>query len=161
MTDYPLIIRNRIPLFYRGFMLVFVAGVGVGTYLAIRDAPADGGEWWSIPIAAFWLAGIGGLVWAMNQEIGVLRVAGRGDVHITRGRAFRRVEHRTGTVRLSIEDTKDSEGDPYFKLWIEAPGGPLVVAEGHFREGLEALRQKIETAVSGQPYSGSNKLASP
>ena len=46
-----------------------------------------------------------------------------------------------------IEDTKDSDGDAYFKLMMDAPGGSLVVREGHQRGALETLKTEMEAAL--------------
>ena len=39
MGKYPLIIRNRVVHFYRGFMLAFTATVALAPYAALRDGP--------------------------------------------------------------------------------------------------------------------------
>ena len=98
-------------------------------------------------MALFLSVGLFSVIWAMNQEVAQLRITGPRSVHIRRGKAFRRADHWTDRARLWIADSRDSEGDPYFKLMMDAPGGELVVKEGHARDRLEALREQIETAI--------------
>lgn len=150
MTAYPLVIRNYVPLVLRGFMLAFVGIVVLITYVALRQGPPEPQKWWPLALLSFWACGLFGLVHALNQEAGVIRITGPGSIHIERGKALRREDHWLPRARFWIEDTKDSEGDPYFKLMMEAPGGPLAVREGHRRQRLEALQRQIEAAVSAR-----------
>ena len=147
MARYPIIIRNRVVLFYRGFMLAFVATVALATYAALRDGPPEPGKWWPLFMLVFWAAGLGGLVWSLNQETSVVRVTGNRSIHIRRGKAFRRHDLWTDRARFWILDDKDSEGDPYFKLMMDAPGGKLTVREGHQRPALELLLAELEAAL--------------
>ena len=147
MGKYPIIIRNRVVLFYRGFMLAFVTVVALATYAALRDGPPEPGKWWPLFMLVFWAAGLGGLFWSLNQETSVVRVTGNRSIHIRRGKAFRRHDLWTDRARFWIVDDKDSEGDPYFKLMMDAPGGQLVVREGHQRSALELLLSEVEAAL--------------
>lgn len=147
MRRYPLVYRNRVVLFYRGFMIVWLGTVVAATIAAAGgDAGADG-TWWPWFMAAFWLVGLWGLAWSLNQETSEVRITAPRSIHIRRGPAFRRAEHWTDRARLWIEDTKDSDGDPYFRLWMDAPGGKLAVREGHRRGGLEQALAEIEGAL--------------
>lgn len=147
---YPLVIRNTVPLFNRGFMLLFFGTAVLITYVAARDGPPQPDKWWPLIMLAFWFAGIFGLWWSFDQEAAVIRITNPGSIHIWRGKAFRREEHWTDRARLWIEDTKDSEGDPYFKLWMDAPGGKLTIKEGHRRVALENLQARVEAAIAGR-----------
>ena len=129
MSSYPLIVRNRIPLVYRGFMLLWLGGVALITYVALPDGPPEPQRWWPWFMAAFWAVGLFALAWALNQEVSVVRITNPQSIHIRRGKAFRRVEHWTDRARLWIDEEQDSDGDPYFKLKMDAPGGPLTISE--------------------------------
>jgi hypothetical protein len=150
VTQYPLVIRNRTPLFYRGFTIVFLGFVALITYVALRDGAPGAHKVWPWIMAVFWASGLFFARWAFSQEYPVIRIPGPGSIHIERGKAFRRQELWTDRARLWIEDTKDSDGDPYFRLWLDSPGRPLAIAEGHDRERLVAVQAKVEAAVSGR-----------
>ena len=147
MSRYPLVIRNRVALFYRGFMTAWLGGLALATYAALRSGPPASDKWWPLFLAGFWLAGLFGLYWSFQQETSVVRIKSNQSIHIERGKPFRRQEFWTDRARVWIEDTKDSDGDPYFKLMMDAPGGVLPVREGHQREQLEQLQAEIESAL--------------
>lgn len=147
MTEYPLVIRNIVALYLRCFMLAFVAIDALITRAAFQHGPPEPDRWWPLILAGFWALGLCGLVHAMNQETSVLRVTRAGDLRLVRGKAFRRVEHHATAARFWIEETKDGDGDPYFKLMIDAPDGPLAVKEGHRRARIEALQRRVEAAL--------------
>lgn len=150
MTQYPLVVRNNVPLVLRGFVLCFLGGVALMTYVALRDGPPEPEKWWPLIMLAFWASGLFALVHMFNQEVGVLHITNPASIHIERGKAFRREEHWLPQARFWIEDTKDSDGDPYFKLMMDAPGGKLTIQESHSRARLEELQQRIEAAVLGK-----------
>ena len=74
MSKYPLVVRNRIPLFYRGFMIVWLGTLAMVTFAALRDGPPEPGKWWPLYLAVFWLAGLFGLYWSLDQETAVVRI---------------------------------------------------------------------------------------
>ena len=149
---YPFVVKNRTALFVRGFMNVFLIGCALITYMIIRDNP-EPHRWAPLIMLAFWACGLFGLVHALNQETSEVQITSPGSIHIRRGKAFRRQEHWTDRARFWIEDTKDSDGDPYFKLWMDAPGGKLAVSEGHQRAQLE------KTQGTGRSRGGAAALA--
>ena len=149
--SYPRVIRNAAPLVLRGFMAVFLCGCALITWMIVRDNP-EPHRWAPLIMLAFWACGLFGFVHALNQEVGKIRIINPGSIHIERGKAFRRVEHWTDRARFWIEDTEDSDGDPCFKLWMDAPGGKLIVSEAHQRPQLEKLQSKIEAAVAGRSW---------
>jgi hypothetical protein len=145
---YPLVVRNKVPIIVRGVMLVFLGFTALMTWMVIRDNP-EPRQWTPFIVLAFWVCGTWGFVHALNQEAIVIKIAGPGSIYIERGKAFQREERWTDRARLWIEDTKDNDGGPYFKLWMGAPGGPLVAKEGSSRGRLEGLQRILEAAVSG------------
>ena len=150
MTQYPLVVRNKVPLFYRGFMLTFLGMAILITWSAARGNALPPDKWWPYVMALFLIVGAWGVAWSMNLEVPVVRITNPRSIHITRGKAFRREELWTDRARFWIEDSKDSDGDAYFKLMMDAPVGKLTVKEGHQRAKLEALLPEIEAAVSGR-----------
>lgn len=149
MTHYPLVVRNNMAIGLRCFMLAFLTGVALMTYVALRDGPPAPDKWWPLIMLAFWAAGLLGLVHSLNQESSIVRITRPGSIHVTRGKAFRREEHWVGRARFWIEDGTDSDGASYFNLMMDAPGGKMTVKEGHRRARLEALQQRLEAALSG------------
>jgi hypothetical protein len=145
---YPLIIRNRAPLQLRAFTGTFLAVSLLVAVLTIRQAPTAAGKWWPYIIALSVGVGVWVFVWSLNREAAVIRITGPKTIHIRRGKAFRRFEERTDRADLRIEAGEGTEG-PYFELWMAAPGGPLIVAEGQQRAAIEAIKSRIEAAVEG------------
>ena len=150
MSQYPLVIRNRVAWFYRGFMAAWLGAGALSTYAALRDAPPGPGKWSPLIILGFWAVGLFGLAWSLNQQTSVVRITSNRSIHVERGKAFRREQLWTDHARFWIEDTKDSDGDPYFKLWMDAPGGKLTIKEGHHRPELEELKGMAKAAVAGR-----------
>ena len=150
MTQYPLVIRNLAPLFYRAFMLLFLCGVMLMAFIAFRDGPPEPHEWWPFIMTGFTIGGVRGLIHALGEEAAVISVRGPGSITIMRGSAFRREERWTDRAPLRIKASKDNDGDNFFELWMEAPGRPLCIAQGHGRRRLELLQQEIEAAVLGR-----------
>ncbi len=149
MTDYPLVVRNGVPLFYRGFMLAFLGTAVLITWAAASGSTVEPDRWWPYIMALFLAVGAWGLAWTLNLEAGVIRITQPKSIHIKRGKAFRREDHWTDRARFWIEDGKDSDGDLYFKLKMDAPGGDLTIKEGHSRPALEKLLAEIDVAVKG------------
>ena len=90
MVEYPLVIRNNVPLYQRCFMLAFLLGVALITYVCLRDGLPEPHRWWPLILSAFWLCGLFGLLHAFNQELPVIRITSAGNILISRGRGFRR-----------------------------------------------------------------------
>lgn len=147
MSKYPIVVRNRVALFYRGFMLAYITGVALATYAALRHGPPEPGKWWPLIMLVFWAAGLGGLLWSLNVETSVVRVASNRSIHVERGKALRRKEFWTDRARFWIKEQEDSEGEGYFSLMMDAPEGPLAVSEGHQRKRLEELQARLEEAL--------------
>lgn len=147
MSKYPLVIRNRTAYFYRGFMIVWLGTLAIATFAALRDGPPEPGKWWPLFLACFWTVGLFGLMWTLNEETSTVRIDSNRSIHVARGKAFRRQKLWTDHARVWIENTKDSDGDPYFKLMMDAPGGKLTIREGHHRSLLEDLQHQIENVL--------------
>lgn len=147
MSKYPLVIRNRVAFFVRGFMVVWLVGVALITYAALRDGPPESGHWWPFILAFFWLVGLAGVYGSFQNETSTVRIESDRSIHIDRGKPFARQQLWTDKAAFWIEKTKDSEGDPYFKLMMEAPDGPLSVREGHDRSRLEAILAEVQDAL--------------
>jgi hypothetical protein len=145
---YPLVIRNNAPLQLRVFMGTFLAASLLVAYETMKAAPTAEGRWWPYIVILFVGVGACGLIWSLDREAAVIRITAPKSIHIQRGKAFRRSAHWTDRADLRIEDAEGTEG-PYFKLWMDAPGGPLVVAEGQSRSSIEAIKSRIEVAVEG------------
>jgi hypothetical protein len=130
-------------------MLLFLSGIAVMASYACRNGPPEPHGWWPLIVIGFAGGGLFGLIHALKQEVAVVEVRGPGGIAIQRGKAFRREERWTDRTCLWIKDTKDNEGANRFDVWMEAPGGPLRIAQGPRRKRLIALQQRLESAVSG------------
>jgi hypothetical protein len=148
---YPLVIANRVPLFYRAFTSLWLGGVALISWKAWSSHPPEATRYWPWILSGFWIVGLVAMRWAFSIEIGRLIVAGPGDAAIVRGPIFRRRRHVLTRLAPRLVDTVDGEGDPYHQLVVEAPGGPLIVREGHHRGRLVELGTRIEAAF--QPGS--------
>lgn len=146
MPTYPVIVRNRVPDVQRGLVLAWVAILVLITTSAWRAGPPDGTKWWPLILLLFWATGLFAVRWAFTVEAGQLTVQGAGHARVRRGRPFARSEEALGRLALSIVDAKDYEGEPYFHLVVATPGGPLVIAESHRRQPLEARKALLEAA---------------
>lgn len=150
MTEYPLVIRNRAPLFFRTVMVLFLCAVILMIAFAFRDGPPEPRAWWPLIVLAFIGGGLFGLFNAMNEECAVVRINGPNSITIERGPAFRRVQQWTDRARFWVKDRKDSDGVPYFELMMDTPGEePLCIAQSPRRWRVEQLQARIEAAFSG------------
>jgi hypothetical protein len=145
---YPLVLRNRAPWFKRGFALVWMAMLVTITITAWDAPPTDGTRLWPWILLLFWVVGLFVLRWSFTLETATLIVTGPRQARVERGPPLRRRSHSLDRLKLALVETEDSDGDPYFQLVADAPDGPLIVAEGHRRAGLVALKDKVERALS-------------
>ena len=145
-TPYPLVVGNWVPLFYRGFALVWFGAVVLITWVAWSGNPPDAGKKWPYILLLFWLVGLFVLRWSFSLEAGRLIVSAPGSAAILRGPPLRRERHRLERLHLALIEGVDDDNVPYFKLRLAAPGGPLIIREGHDRPGLERLKTRIEEA---------------
>ncbi len=144
---YPLIVRNRSALLPRVFMLAFLGLLAVGTSAEIQREVASRVPWVLGVLALLWLCGTVGLVSGLRMETSELRINRPRSVSIRRRATFSRSDAWIDRGRLRIEEGEDNEGHPYFKLMLDAPGGPLCVREGHSRGALAAMQNQIQAAA--------------
>ncbi len=145
----PYVVKNNAALFPWLFMVTWMVGISVITWVAFRDALAGAPvtfRWMPLILAVFWLAGIGFSVWALRQKrLRVTFAAGRVEI-VTRG-PFRSMRWQ-GSIRdvidAKLQEDTDSDGDPYFRCVLTMLGlQPLVIAEGHQRRTVEAIVDRI------------------
>ena len=140
---------NGSPWFLWGFMAVWMAGLGLFTYLVIRAGPPGGQSWWVVGplLAAGWLGSLGATRWAASQRALLVDVDALGGLDITWyslfGRQRRRVEARQ--VRpAGVVATKDGDGDPYFVCRVTlGDGTELDLSEGHDRPTIEREAERF------------------
>jgi hypothetical protein len=148
MAAYPLVVRNNVPLVTRGVMAVYMAVLALITAIVLEARPPQASNWYQLYLLIFWIGGLSCARWAYNQEAAIIRITNPGSIHVERGKPLGRVEHWVPSARFWIDEGKDDDGDAYFKLKMDAPGGPLVIQEGPSRPKLEALQARIEAAAS-------------
>src|SRR5919199_1522206 len=149
----PVVLTNRIALFYRGFMALFLAGVALITWVAVRDrATLEGSEWLALVLLPFWLAGLFGCWWAFRQDTVRVEVTGPGRLELTRSTLFRstRVEITATMIgQITVVEDRDSNGDPYFRGVLTAVGvGNVTISEGHRRASVENDVNRLRSALS-------------
>jgi hypothetical protein len=147
---YPLVVRNKAPLVQRGFILLWMAVVVAVTLTAWNAHPPDPTRTWPWILLLFWAVGLFAVRRAFSIEAAKLVVSAPRQALVERGPPLRRRRHALGDVTLTLVDTRDGGGDPYFHLRIDAPGGPAIIAEGHRRAALVALQDRIERALGGR-----------
>ena len=143
--------RNDKAVFLWGFMLVWLAMLAIMTYVAARDGVPQTGRWtWPI-LALFWLTGIAAARWAATfARVRVTLVAA--GVIVCERFPFSTIEKRYRSRDLTaprVEETKDSDGDPYYTCVLELPGGHAVtVAEGSHRPDVEAVFDHLKVSLA-------------
>ncbi len=119
------------------FMAIWLGMLTIITWLFLRD---DGFHQFSRPVEAgiilmFWVFGIGGAAYLFSHPL--IRLVRRGDSLIVTERWLLR--RRDCTVAIAdlapprIDETVDSEGDPYFCCILDLPGGRAVAFSEHNR----------------------------
>ena len=149
MAPYPLTVRNRAPWFLRGVMIGFI-GLVLTPAIGVFNARSTGAvAEWPLVLALCAAVCVGLLVGSFFLESGELIVEARGRVRLTRGPPWHRTTVLLDRASLSIGTETDSDGDPDFKLLIDAPGGRMIVAQNHRRGTIEALQRRIQAAFAG------------
>jgi hypothetical protein len=148
----PVVLRNRLALFYRGFMLTFLAGVLLITWVAFRDRDTiEGVGWLTAVLVPFWIAGLWGCWWAFRQETITVTVSSPGRLVLITSTLFQstRLEVTSAMVsRIDVVEGKDSDGDPYFRGVLSVAGaGHVTVAEGHQRRIVEKKIERLQSAL--------------
>ena len=143
--------RNDKAVFLWGFMAVWLAMLVAMTYVAVRDGGIPGSRWGVPVLALFWLFGIGAARWAATFSR--VRVTLTADGVLVRERfPFHAIEKRYRSRDLAaprIDESKDSDGDPYFSCVLALPGGRRVaVAESGHRPEVEAALDALNASLA-------------
>lgn len=144
--------RNDKAVYVWGFMVVWLAMLAAMTYVFVRDGGFPGTGAWGPPVLGlFWLFGIGGARWAATYARVHVTLSIDG-VLVRERYPFSSIEKRYRLRDLAaprIEESKDSDGDPYYACVIELPGGGRVaVAEGSHRPDVEAVLAQLRTSLA-------------
>jgi hypothetical protein len=124
-------------------MATFATGVAVITWAAFRDRDSlSGSGLLLLVLTPFWLAGIAGCFWAVRQHTVRTELVGLDRLILVRSTPFRstRLEVTRDMIgRLLVQETTDSDGDPYFRGVLTIAGiGDVNIVEGHNRAQVEA-----------------------
>jgi hypothetical protein len=145
----PYVIRNNAALFPWLLMAAWMLGLSLVTWVAFRDVLAGGPvtfRWMPLILAVFWLAGIGFSILVLRLKRLRVTFAG-GRVEIIRRSPLRATRWEGSTrdvLDVRLDETTDSDGDPYFKCVLAIPGPErIVIAEGHDRATIEAVRDRV------------------
>jgi hypothetical protein len=135
--------RNGSPWFLWIFMAVWMTGLGLFTYILVRDGPPRGYTWTTMGLllAAGWLGGLGATRWAASQRVLCVDVDAIGGLDIMWYGPFRVVRRRVEARQVRpavVVATTDSDGDPYFVCRVTlGDGTELDLSEGHDRPTIE------------------------
>jgi len=129
-------------------MTAFVATIALATYRALQDGPPDATKWWPYLVGLFANVGLSALAWSFTLETIVLEIAAPSRAELTRGPFWNRQRIRLDRVVMTIKEGQDSDGDAYFMLEIDAPSRRAVIAESDRRDKLEAIKLRVEQALS-------------
>jgi hypothetical protein len=146
-SPYPLVVTNRAASVQRGFILLWMGTIVAVTLAAWRVRPPEPTRLWPWILLLFWAVGFFALRWSFSVEAARLTIAGPAQASLRRGPPLRRKTHRLARVTLSLVESEDSDGDSWFRLAVDAPGGPAIIAEGRRRSALVALSERIERAA--------------
>ena len=155
MPDRPprqsVVVRNNTAIFPWAFMAVWMAMLGCFTYIFLRDGGIPQVGMFGAPLLAFfWLCGFGATGWALSHPLIRVTVSPRGVV-VRKQWLWRARERNYRVSQVAVPEIvagTDSEGDPYFKCLLMLPDGdPLPVAEAHGRPAVEAVRQRLLSAL--------------
>ena len=148
-ASYPLVVRNIVPRVYQAFVLLWVGVLMLVTRAAWASAPPGAKHLWPWILLLFWAVGLFALHWAFGIECARLTIEGSRRARLVYGPPFRRRSIELSQMMLRIEDAKDSEGDPYFRLFTSVDERKIIISEGHNRKRLEQLRSRISDAMEG------------
>lgn len=147
----PVVFSNNKAVILWVFMALWLAMLASFTFLFWCDGgdPELGG-FGVVILAVFWLAGLGALSWAFGHPRIRVTVAG-GEVVARESWLWGHSERRFATAEVAapeIVQSIDSDGDPYFSCQLTLPGGgTLSVAESHLRPQVEAVQQRLLSAL--------------
>lgn len=146
------ILSNRIAGFAWGFMAIWVAMLALFTYLFLRD----GGFHQFNPLietgimGLFWMFGLAGLGHAASKPLVFLDATPEG-LTVTQRFPTRRVVDIVPAHQIPepvVLHDRDDDGDPYFICELALAGAPpVVIAEGHALEDVEARRRHFLTVI--------------
>jgi hypothetical protein len=153
MSAQTLVLRNRMALAGWIFMAIWISLLCLITYILVRDGsiPGTGPLAGMGVIALFWIFGVAGCAYA--YAIPCVAVTIRDRRVSVRERFLMRTREETFPVAnlmtpLLVE-TKDDEGEPYFRCELTTPAGRKVVCnEGHDRASVEAARARVLAFLS-------------
>jgi hypothetical protein len=92
-------------------------------------------------------------MWTHNEETSTVRIESNRSIHLARGKAFRRQELWTDHARVWIDNTKDRDGDPYFKLMTDAPAASSRSARDTIGPFSKDLQLQVEGVLRRCPAS--------
>lgn len=132
-------LRNEVACFAWGLVGVWWTGLRVATWLVLRNGPPGGlsAAWSALLLGFFWLGGIGVARWAWRKPRIAAAVQPGGTVLVTQAFPLRRDRLRLAAADIAavtVEETTDSDGDPYFRARLFLRDGRRFAAqEGHRR----------------------------
>ena len=158
-----MIIKNKTAIVGWVFTTAFLIFCALITYILIRDGssniqidpPSNTNVYphWFVPLImlAFWIAGITAAVYAWHIPIVRVSVLQKAVVLVELIYPLRTVNHTFSVTEIqpaTVIETKDSEGDVYFKCQFRANNGFLTtMVESSNKEVCERCCKQINEAI--------------
>lgn len=153
MSD-AIVFRNNMAVVGWVFMAIWLGGVGLISWLFVRD----GGFHQMHPLIEvgimlmFWMFGLAGGGYLFSRTRVRLTIR-QGTATLRESALWKSREERIPAGSITVAPVlkgRDSEGDPYFSCLVVTPDGRQVtVGESHDEASMEALRERVASALRG------------
>ncbi|MGG5821842.1 hypothetical protein [Falsiroseomonas sp. HW251] len=146
-------LRNDTALFGWWFLALWWVGVATFTWIGLRDGVPEGESptQFYLFLGAFWVGGGICTLFAMRDRRVRLDVMPDGTARLEESGLFgRRSQLLAGPdiLAVGVEETRDSDGAPYFECRLTLRDGREVkVAEGHRRAAVAEKAARLQEAL--------------
>jgi hypothetical protein len=152
----PILFKNCKPAFAWGIALFCVFVAAAMTFLFLTKGPPDGytPQTMTTILAVIWVFLLGGTSYAFSQPCTLLTVPQCKTIRVVLLYPFgRQVHHflKSETKPALLVETKDSEGDPYYKAAFTLPGrDPLTIVlfESHDKQTCQDKCNQFNALLS-------------
>lgn len=149
--------RNNIVVFAWVVVAVFNLFAGIFVWLTLRDGAPPG---WPPPlfglvVGGYVLAGLAAAAQVFRMPRTRIDIDAGGNIVVSERRPWSLARRHYGLADVSdvaVEESTDSDGDPYFRTRVRfADGTEIVAQEGHARAESEAARRRFLVAIDRDP----------
>lgn len=151
MSDGVLVLRNRLAVAGWAFMAIWIGVLCLFTWIAfVRDQSVPGLDppAMAAVFGLFWLFGLGGLAHCVSTAC-ITIVIRQGQVTVRERFPLRVADETFEVTRLAaptVIETRDGDGEPYFRGELVTPSGRTIVfSEGNDEADVEAACARLLT----------------